>query len=112
MRHFHHSTFFGGEKVDFAGEMQFEEGRLRVVTNKSGHYKPGDAEILVMLNWAHTNGVDLSDVEFRTVHDVPEDSDEHFVTHNAEDLRLRLQAVAANPVDVDEAQEEDDENDQ
>lgn len=26
VRHFHHSTFFGGRQVDFAGEMQFEEG--------------------------------------------------------------------------------------
>ncbi len=111
VRHFHHSTFFGGEKVDFAGEMQFEEGRLRVVTNKSGHYKPGDAEILVMLNWAHTNGVDLSDVEFRTVHDVPEDSDEHFVTHNAEDLRRRLEAEAtANPLGAEQAAEEDEDD--
>jgi len=146
VRHFHHSTFFGGQKVDFAGEMQFEEGscvhitfclsgqrvhlvamvlicmctclarrcvagKLRVITNKSGHYKPGDAEIMVILNWLHSNGVSLEDVEFRTVHDVPEDSDEHFVTHNAEELRLELEQRAANEDANDEAGEEDEEGD-
>eukprot|EP00750_Incisomonas_marina_P028290 INCI662.1.p1 GENE.INCI662.1~~INCI662.1.p1 ORF type:complete len:1133 (-),score=207.02 INCI662.1:115-3189(-) len=108
VRHFHHSTFFGGRQVDFAGEMQFEDGRLCVITNKSGHYKPGDAEILVILNWLHSNGVDLKDIEFRTVHDVPEDSDDHYVSHNADELRLRLEdAATALPLPDDTVEESD-----
>lgn len=80
-----------------------------MITNKSGHYKPGDAEILVILNWLHSNGVDLKDIEFRTVHDVPEDSDDHYVSHNADELRLRLEDEATVlPLPDDDAAEESD----
>ena len=77
---------------------------MKVITNKSGHYKPGDAEILVILNWLQSNGVELDDIEFRTVHDVPEDSDEHYVVHNAKDLWERLEEKALLP-DVVEVEE-------
>lgn len=33
---FHHSSFFAGEPVHFAGEIQVETGRLKVITQKSG----------------------------------------------------------------------------
>ena len=33
---FHHSSFFAGEPVHFAGEIQVEAGRLKVITHKSG----------------------------------------------------------------------------
>ncbi len=52
---------------------------------------------MVILNWLHINGVDLSGIEFRTVHDVPHDSDTHFVSHNAEELRQRLERDARAP---------------
>ena len=33
---FHHSSFFAGEPVHFAGEIKVTEGRLEVLTHKSG----------------------------------------------------------------------------
>ena len=33
---FHHSSFFAGEPVHFAGEVQVSHGRLQVLTQKSG----------------------------------------------------------------------------
>ena len=34
--HFHHSSFFAGEPVNFAGEIKVTNGRLEVLTQNSG----------------------------------------------------------------------------
>lgn len=36
----HHSSFLGGKPVTAAGEWIVRDGRVRVITAKSGHYKP------------------------------------------------------------------------
>ena len=71
---------------------QFEQGRLLIITNKSGHYKPGTVvallemtfcslmclyctndlypgpkQSLAMLQWLVKKGIDLSKIEFRIV---------------------------------------------
>ncbi|MEM9431882.1 MAG: hypothetical protein AAGA32_20745 [Pseudomonadota bacterium] len=45
----HHSIFTSGAAVTAAGELVCENGAIRVITAKSGHYKPSPA---LMLNWA------------------------------------------------------------
>jgi hypothetical protein len=42
---FHHSTFLGGSAVAAAGEFVVEDGRIKVITAKSGHYQPTVAEM-------------------------------------------------------------------
>ncbi|NOQ71998.1 MAG: hypothetical protein GQ574_08350 [Crocinitomix sp.] len=37
---FHHSSFLSGEKIAAAGEIIIEEGIIKYVNNKSGHYMP------------------------------------------------------------------------
>ncbi|MEV4754645.1 WXG100 family type VII secretion target [Micromonospora sp. NPDC049559] len=37
----HHSSFLGGQPVAGAGELQVTQGRLDMVTDHSGHYRPG-----------------------------------------------------------------------
>merc|ERR1712100_759101 len=64
---FHHSSFLAGSRVHFAGEMKIQAGVLIIITNKSGHYKPGDSEALTMLTYLKKSGVDLETVEFRVV---------------------------------------------
>jgi len=39
----HHSLFLGGKDVVGAGEIEAYEGRLALVTNQSGHYRPTPA---------------------------------------------------------------------
>ncbi len=46
---FHHSSFLAGAPVKSAGEMIVTTGVLRVLTGKSGHYKPGPEETRRML---------------------------------------------------------------
>lgn len=38
---FHHSSFLGGRPVAGAGEIQVVDGRLQLLTDRSGHYMPG-----------------------------------------------------------------------
>ncbi len=42
---FHHSSFLSGRPVQAAGEMVVQDGTLKVVTCKSGHYAPTWAEM-------------------------------------------------------------------
>lgn len=61
---FHHSTIFGGEAVDFAGELQVEDGRMLQANNKSGHYKPGQRETAKFLLFLKSSGVQLQGIKF------------------------------------------------
>ena len=46
----HHSSVMGGEAVAAAGEMELNyQGYLQKINNKSGHYKPGAAQVIQML---------------------------------------------------------------
>lgn len=37
---FHHSSFLGGQPVAAAGELGVKEGKVQLISNKSGHYQP------------------------------------------------------------------------
>lgn len=47
---FHHSSFLGGGAVAGAGEIQVAGGTIQYITNKSGHYWPGDKELTQTLH--------------------------------------------------------------
>ena len=64
---FHHSSFFAGEPVTFAGEWQVVEGKIVGICNKSGHYQPGWVETARFLTDLHRRGVDLRGVRFELV---------------------------------------------
>lgn len=67
---FHHSTIFGGDSVDFAGELQVRDGHLLHANNKSGHYKPGEPETVKFLSFLQSSGVQLDGVRFDVYSDV------------------------------------------
>lgn len=56
---FHHSSFLSGLPVVAAGEWAVDQGRVRAVTAKSGHYKPTPAMFNRMLDWLANGGVNL-----------------------------------------------------
>lgn len=61
----HHSTFMGGAPVKFAGTIVVENGRITLLDNRSGHYRPGMEQFANFLNWLVGQGVDLSRTEMR-----------------------------------------------
>lgn len=56
---FHHSTFLGGSPVLAAGEIAVQNGTVRGVTNKTGHYRAGRQELLNTLRVLQSMGVSL-----------------------------------------------------
>ena len=61
----HHSSFLAGEDVAGAGEMLIgPTGKLEVVTDRSGHYKPGQDQNAQVLESMKEQGVSLDTVKF------------------------------------------------
>lgn len=54
---FHHSSFLAGGPVAGAGELKATNGKLEAITNKSGHYKPGENETMQVLHELDRRGI-------------------------------------------------------
>lgn len=54
----HHSSLLAGGPVACAGEIQVEQGRLLVLTNKSGHYTPPPAYLSQVISVLDAGGVE------------------------------------------------------
>ncbi|KAL7693142.1 hypothetical protein Plhal304r1_c005g0022591 [Plasmopara halstedii] len=59
----HHTSFVGGECVQTAGMMVITNGVIKTIYPHSGHYRPSEYELLVLLRFLVNSGVDLSDVD-------------------------------------------------
>lgn len=59
---FHHSSFFSGGPVQCGGELVCCAGRLRYLTNKTGHYHSGVRDIKNVLSYLERRGVRLDEV--------------------------------------------------
>lgn len=57
---YHHSSLSRGENVLFAGTATFSAGRIRSLSDQSGHYKPDGFQSLLALRTLYLMGVDLS----------------------------------------------------
>jgi len=62
---FHHSSFVAGGPLAAAGELYVEQGRLKAVTDKSGHYVPGRCLTWQFLTELQRIGIELKEVELR-----------------------------------------------
>ena len=54
---FHHSSFLAGAPTRAAGEIIVVDGKLKVITSKSGHYRPGNPEMIRALETLVSAGV-------------------------------------------------------
>ena len=54
---FHHSSFFAGGEVASAGELVVKDGRIELLTDHSGHYRPGPARTMQVLEQLASQGV-------------------------------------------------------
>jgi hypothetical protein len=60
---FHHSSFLAGAEVAAAGEIRVTGGKVRYVTNKTGHYKAGAEEVWQLLHRFRRSGMDLKPID-------------------------------------------------
>lgn len=63
----HHSSFLAGAPVAAAGVMEVASGRLRYITDQSGHYSPTTDHTNQLLQLLQHRGVDLSKVQIDRV---------------------------------------------
>lgn len=61
---FHHSSFLAGGPVAGAGELNVVDGRLKFVSDQSGHYKPDPEYLQQVVDNLKKAGIDFGDVEF------------------------------------------------
>ena len=59
---FHHSSFLSGLPVMGAGEWAIDQGRLTVISNRTGHYKATFHELFRVMLRLSADGVDMSSV--------------------------------------------------
>lgn len=60
---FHHSSFLAGAPVLAGGEIAVDQGRVVAITNKTGHYKAGPAELKKALELLQRGGVNLVNIK-------------------------------------------------
>ncbi len=60
---FHHSTLSGGQEVLFAGTISMSGGRIREISDGSGHYKPSVEQTLIAIRELKRMGLDLSSMK-------------------------------------------------
>jgi len=63
---FHHSSFLAGRPVAGAGEMVVENGRILLLTDRSGHYQPPPEFQQQVLRVLAEEGVDVSTIDVRS----------------------------------------------
>ena len=59
---FHHSSFLAGAPIKCGGEIKIEQGIIKEVTPKTGHYKAGALELKEFLLFCRQQGVVLRNV--------------------------------------------------
>lgn len=58
---FHHSSLASGQSVAGAGEMEVEDGILRSINNRSGHYRPSPEFLDQTVDELHRQGLNLNE---------------------------------------------------
>ncbi|MFB9276187.1 hypothetical protein [Cohnella cellulosilytica] len=66
MERIHHSTFNAGDDIAGAGELQVRDGQIELVSDASGHYKPGSKQMVQTVQQLENNNVPIEQlgVEF------------------------------------------------
>ena len=70
---FHHSSFFAGECVQTAGLLVAQKGKLKRLYPHSGHYRPTEEQLLLLLRYLQAVDIELDgvDVDMQHVLKVP-----------------------------------------
>jgi hypothetical protein len=65
----HHSTMLAGNDVMAAGEMEVDQGQLRMMSNRSGHYRPPVAALHQAVSQLDRSGVEMGGVGLQLLGD-------------------------------------------
>jgi hypothetical protein len=56
---YHHSSLLAGGATAMAGELKVQDGEIKYLSSKSGHYKPTRANLLQFLHWLRKDRVNM-----------------------------------------------------
>jgi hypothetical protein len=56
---YHHSSLLGGAEVALGGEMEVKNGKIVMMSNKSGHYLPDTSQLIQFLHFLEKDGIPL-----------------------------------------------------
>jgi hypothetical protein len=65
---FHHSSLLSGQPVAAAGETQVEKGMVKLISDKSGHYRPTAEHTRQLVDVLVAGGVDMKSVAKDLIH--------------------------------------------
>lgn len=94
----YHSTLLAGGSARCAGMIKINEGQIEWITNKTGHYRTSNAELVAELLRLQNQGIDLSNTKARFI--VYVDNKMKFEDYNAPQLLAALAAHNANNLDL------------
>lgn len=66
-----HSTMNSGRATLYAGEVKIEKGKITVITDHSGHYRPEVSNIYILLKYLKKNGVDINTILIDVYKNIP-----------------------------------------
>ena len=99
---FKHTSFMAGRDVLAAGTLRCEQGKLKWISAKSGHYQPTSRHMLTLLEFLRAKHINLQKVKFYRVFTHPLDDRSapgqgEFDECNAMDFLNRRGFPGANP---------------
>jgi hypothetical protein len=94
---FHHSSFLGGHAVLGAGEWQVENGHLKIINGKSGHYQPGHEEMITSLTVLQQMGVVVGTVQIALGYPTPSLINAAQYLANPQDYK-NMEVFSRNPI--------------
>jgi hypothetical protein len=57
---FVHTSFTGGRTIRCSGMMRVDNGKVTVISDESGHYRPGQRQIYYLTYWLHNRSAMLA----------------------------------------------------
>lgn len=100
---FKHTSFMAGENVLAAGTMRCENGKIKWISAKSGHYQPTARHMVTLFERLRAHQVDLSKVKFYRIRmgaSIQGTPDGEFEECNAMDFLKARGFPGSNPQDM------------
>jgi hypothetical protein len=100
---FHHTSITHGQPIIFAGSIGLMEGKIREISDESGHYKPSVLQSLIAIRTLHLMGANMGNMKLRGI--VLPQTLLHTYSMTADEVQTSLRALFEKaPLTVEQIQ--------
>ena len=78
---FYHSSLAAGSRTECAGKITVVDGKIKLISNDSGHYRPEPPRLAKLIRFLKESGADLTDTKISIVGDKKYDVSEFLEKH-------------------------------